>query len=202
MTYVGQVSSQVSGRVVPFGAGRELNGRQAGTVARLVTAALDEVRSVGFEQLTVRSVASRAEVAPATAYTYFASKNHLVAEAFWRELQGLPRDLDPADPSPAARVRNLFRLLARFLSAEPELASAVTVALLGGDPDVRRLRLAIGEEINSRLRDALGSDPGALETLALAWSGAMLQAGMGHTTYEEMGDQLVRVADLVLKGRR
>ena len=184
------------------GAGRELNGRQAETVARLVSAALDEVRAVGFEMLTVRAVAARASVAPATAYTYFASKNHLVAEVFWRELQRLPR-ADQVDGATAGeRVRSVFRQLAHFLADEPALASAVTVSLLGGEPDVKRLRLTIGAEINERLRDALGEDTSTLEVLSLAWSGAMLQAGMGHTTYAQMGDQLVRVTDLVLEEKR
>ena len=184
------------------GAGRELNSRQAETVARLVAAALDEVRAVGFELLTVRSVAARAAVAPATAYTYFASKNHLVAEAFWRELQRLPRAEQVDGAAAGDRVRAVFRQLADFLGGEPALASAVTVALLGGEPDVKRLRLTIGGEINDRLRDALGQDTSALEVLSLAWSGAMLQAGMGHTTYAQMGDQLVRVTDLVLEEQR
>jgi AcrR family transcriptional regulator len=192
----------VSNAGVLHAAGRELNTRQAETVARLVAAALTEVRAVGFEVLTVRSVAARASVAPATAYTYFASKNHLVAEAFWRELQRLPRAEQAAGATAAGRVRAVFRQLADFLGDEPALASAVTVALLGGEPDVKRLRLTIGAEINERLRDALGEDTSALELLALAWSGAMLQAGMGHTTYAQMGDQLVRVTDLVLEEQR
>lgn len=192
----------MSNDIPVHGAGRELNGRQAETVARLAAAALDEVRAVGFEMLTVRSVAARASVAPATGYTYFASKNHLVAEVFWRELQRLPRAEQVAGAAPGERVRAVFRQLADFLGDEPALASAVTVALLGGEPDVKRLRLTIGAEINERLRDALGEDTSALEVLSLAWSGAMLQAGMGHTTYAQMGEQLVRVSDLVLEERR
>ena len=44
----------------------------------------------GYDGLTVRTVARRAGVAPATAYTYFASKDHLLAEVLWRRLQALP----------------------------------------------------------------------------------------------------------------
>ncbi len=199
------MSSQLSNEV---GTARELNARQAETHARLVDAALGEVRAVGYDALTVRSVAARAEVAPATAYTYFASKNHLVAEAFWRELRHRPRTAVERDGATARdRVAAVFADLAGFLADEATLASAVTVALLGTEPDTRRLRRVIGTEINDRIADALGARPvehadGAarLEVLALAWSGAMLQAGMGHTTYAQMGEQLVRVTDLVLGG--
>ena len=88
---------------------RGLNPRQADTVARLVEAALEEVRAVGYDALTVRTVAARAEVAPATAYTYFASKNHLVAEVFWRALQGRPRPEPDSKSAVAAGRRGLRR---------------------------------------------------------------------------------------------
>ena len=49
-------------------------------------------------------VAKRAGVAPATAYTYFASKEHLVAEVFWRRFVGqADRPIDRRR-SPAARA--------------------------------------------------------------------------------------------------
>ena len=51
-------------------------------------AAADEARERGYEGMTVRSVARRAGVAPATAYTYFASKDHLLAEVLWRRHAG------------------------------------------------------------------------------------------------------------------
>lgn len=193
------MSSQVSTETTR----RELNPRQAETVDRLVRATLEELRVVGFEALTVRSVAARAEVAPATAYTYFSSKNHLVAETFWRRLSGR------ADPrlqvgEPVDRVVAVFRDLADFLSGEPALAAATTTAMLGHEPDVKRLRRLIAEEISRRLVEAYGDrvDVARLEVLGLAWAGAMLQAGMGHATYEQMGDQLARVSHTVMGGGR
>src|SRR6478672_5858664 len=90
--------SSTTAASTPGGAGvtrepvrRHLSERQADTVARLTDAAVEEVRGTGYEGLTVRNVAKRAGVAPATAYTYFASKDHLVAELFWRRLQQLPQ---------------------------------------------------------------------------------------------------------------
>src|SRR3569832_1504395 len=89
----GHVSSAAVGAGVAAGnvTRRELNPRQAETVDRVVGAALDELKAVGYDALTVRSVAGRAAVAPATAYTYFSSKNHLIAEVFWRKLAERPR---------------------------------------------------------------------------------------------------------------
>src|SRR5580704_8423940 len=76
---------------------RRLSPRQAEVVAQLVQAAVDEVELVGYAGLTVRAVARRAGVAPATAYNYFSSKDHLLAEVLWRRMQGLP----PVDTSEA-----------------------------------------------------------------------------------------------------
>jgi AcrR family transcriptional regulator len=189
------VSSQVS--ALPR---QGLNARQAETVERLLTAGLAELRAVGHEALTVRTVAHRAGVSPATAYTYLASKNHLFAELFWRFLA--EDDHEPVGADAVERLQSVTRHLARRLAGAPELAAAVTPALLGGDPDVERLRLRIGAELVDRFRAALGpdADPVVVETVALAFSGALLQGGMGLMTYTEMGERLDAVVAVILKG--
>jgi hypothetical protein len=97
----------------------------------------------------------------------------------------------------------VFRDLAAFLAEEPELAEATTSALLGSDPDVRELRLLIGNEINKRLHTALGPDvaPEVFDALVVAWSGAMLQVGMGHAPVEQMGNRLATISGLVMGPR-
>ncbi|HEY7222502.1 MAG TPA: helix-turn-helix domain-containing protein [Micromonosporaceae bacterium] len=67
-----------------------MNARQAETVEKLYAAASEVLDEVGHEQLTIRMVAAHAGVSPATAYTYFASKDHLFAEMFSRLLASLP----------------------------------------------------------------------------------------------------------------
>jgi AcrR family transcriptional regulator len=178
-----------------------LNARQAETAERLFAAGAEELRSVGHEALTIRTVAHRAGVSPATAYTYLASKNHLYAELFWRYLAE-DRDVEPEGGTPTARVQSVTRRLAHRLAASPELAAAVTPALLGTDPDVKRLRLRIGGEFVEMFRAALGEDarPEVIETLALAFSGALLQAGMGLMTYTAMGERLDSVVAVIMKG--
>jgi AcrR family transcriptional regulator len=182
---------------------RELNSRQAETVERVVAAAQAELREVGFDDLTVRSVAHRAGVAPATAYTYFSSKNHLVAEIFWRHLNQRPR-LEETLTDPLDRVVEVFDDLADFLHSEKELAAATTSAMLASEPDVRQLRLMIGNEINARIEIALGASASAdvLDALTVAWSGAMLQVGMGHADYAKLGERMGRIDKLIIGGSR
>ncbi|WGY02828.1 helix-turn-helix domain-containing protein [Nocardioides sp. QY071] len=178
-----------------------LNPRQAETVERLLAAGLEELRAVGHEALTVRTVAQRAGVSPATAYTYLASKNHLFAELFWRHLTAT-EIAQIAAGSATQRLQATMRALTARIVEEPELAAAVTPALLGTDPDVARLRLRIGAEFLSRFETALGdeADPDVLEVLVLTFSGALLQAGMGLMTYDQIAERLVAAVDVIMRG--
>lgn len=179
---------------------RHLSERQADTVAGLAAAALVEVREQGYDGLTVRNVARRAGVAPATAYTYFASKDHLVAEVFWRLLQERPLRRPDGRRKAAARVRAAIADVADVIASEPALAAACTTAMLASDPDVVRVRTEIGAELAARLEESLGTagDLAVLEGLSLALSGAMLQAGMGYFPYSELAERMGAVTDLLV----
>ncbi|WP_068161880.1 TetR/AcrR family transcriptional regulator [Rhodococcus phenolicus] len=179
---------------------RRLTEKQADTVDRLTRAAVEVLREEGFAGLTVRSVASRAGVAPATAYTYFSSKEHLVAEVFWRRLAATPEPSDIAGNT-ADRVSAVLRNIAMLMDDEPELAGAVTSALLGRDPDVEHLRGRIGLDIRERLSVALGvdGDPDTLEALELLYAGALVRAGMGYGSYAKLADRLETSARLLLE---
>jgi AcrR family transcriptional regulator len=200
---------------------RRLSPRQAATVARLADALVAELGGAGYDRLTVRAVARRAGVAPATAYTYFTSKAHLVAEVFWRRLRALPdTPIDPRAPA-ADRATAVLRDLAAFVAAEPALAAACSPALLGADPDVHHLRDRIGAEMHRRIAIALGSAAGAgrpsddrdapapgdpdlaglAEALDLMLAGALLRAGTGHLPYDAIADRLDALVHLVIGDR-
>jgi len=189
-----------------------LNPRQRQTVDRLLHAGEVELRQAGLDAITVRTVALRAGVSSATAYTYFASKDHLFALMFLRHLQTAPHEVLPADTSgggstteddgAVARLQSLTRSMAADLAGSPELAAAATRALLGTDPAVDRVRRRIGAEYVARFRTALGdkAPDGVLDTLLLTFMGALLQAGMGMSTYPRMAEQLDRSIELVMSG--
>jgi|SRR5699024_1429863 len=178
---------------------RRLTKRQADTVRRLTEAAVEEVRSVGYNGLTVRSVAARGGVAPATAYTYFSSKNHLVTEVFWRRISML-EPVSAATGGAVRRVVDTLRELALLVADDPELASACTQAMLGDDPDVAHLRERIGHAWHQRLATALGEgySPAVLRALEMSLAGAMLHAGMGYMSYGRIADHLERTARLIM----
>lgn len=171
---------------------------------RLTEAAIEELRHAGHQDLSVRAVARRAKVAPATAYNYFSSKEHLIAAVFWQRLsQQQARPVDRRR-SAANRVAEILCDFALVVSDETELAAACTVALLVDDPEVHELRAQIGLALHERLVRALDGDgsPAAVRTLEVVMTGAMLQVGTGHLAYDDLPGRLAEAAALVVGGDR
>ena len=128
-----------------------------------------ELRAVGPEALTIRTVAGRAGVSPATAYTYFGSKNHLFAELFWRkvllehpaEITGRRRSSGSSrHPAPRDRARHA----ARTSPPRPTTRCSAPTPTSSGcaSSSARRSSAgseqALGDDADAELLDAL--DPG------------------------------------------
>lgn len=182
---------------------RRLTPKQAAVVERLVEAAAGEARRAGYEGTTVRSAAKRAGLSPATAYTYFASKDHLLAEVLWRCLVARPRPVHRPGAPALERLAAELDVLGRFMAEDPTLAAACTTALLGSGPEVRAVRVRFGAEVRTRLAEALGpaADAEVVGALELAYSGAMLLAGMGHLAFAEVPARLSALAARLLGER-
>jgi AcrR family transcriptional regulator len=180
---------------------QELNARQAETVERLLTATAEELSQVGPESVTVRTVAGRAGVSAATAYTYFASRNHLFAELFWRRVL-LAHPPAITGDTPLERVQSVTRQLSAVLADSPHLAAAANHALLGTDPDVERLRRIIGLDMFGRFREALGDDASEdlLDALAMVQIGTLLQTGLGLIAYDDLAARFDALVATVMKG--
>ncbi|KUI46560.1 TetR family transcriptional regulator [Mycobacterium sp. GA-1199] len=176
------------------------NRRQEETFRKVLTAGVEMLRESSYADLTVRAVAARAKVAPATAYTYFSSKNHLIAEVYLDLMRQVPYFTDVND-SRVTRVEKTLRAMALMVADEPEVAAACTTALLSGsDAAVRAVRDRIGGEIHRRIRSAMGpeADPRALAALEMTFFGALVNAGSGVFTYHQIADRLSYVVGLIL----
>jgi len=163
---------------------RRLSERQAEVMERLVAAAAEEAEARTYADISVRTIAKRAGVAPATAYTYFSGKDHLLAEVLWRRAQSSPPLVDLSLSLPE-RVADTARTMGFAAMGAPAVA-ACTTALLGDGPDVKRVRERLGAEIGRRLAAALGrgADPAMLGVLQVTYTGALLSAGMGHLSFD------------------
>ena len=118
---------------------RHLSGKRADTVQRLSRATVEVLREVGYHDLTLQAVAARAGTARATAYTYFSSKDHLIAEVYWRRLA---TEQPPESHSTDVKTRLIavLRRLAFLVADEPALADALRVVINSSDPDVELIR--------------------------------------------------------------
>jgi AcrR family transcriptional regulator len=176
------------------------NRRQEETFRKVLTAGMAMLRESSYADLTVRAVAARAKVAPATAYTYFSSKNHLIAEVYLDLMREVPYFTDVNEPMPS-RVEKALRTLALVVADEPEVAAACTTALLSGsDPTVRKVRDRIGAEIHRRITSAVGPDADArvVSALEMTYFGALVNAASGAFTYHQIADRLTYVVGLIL----
>ena len=178
---------------------QSLSKRQASTVTALLDAGLALLREVGYDDLTLRAVATRARVTHTTAYAYFTSKGHLAAEVLWRRLAEVPHPEPDLSAPLADRVTDALSGPGLLFADDPVLADAGLSALLLRDPDVRRLRDAIALDLAQRIQTSLGPDAdGALvDAVLLAFSGAMLQAGMGYFDFAGAVRRVASIAALL-----
>src|SRR6202022_3223707 len=148
--------------------------RQEGTYHRVLDAAVELLRETKYSELTVRAIAARAEVSPATAYNYFKSKNGLIAEVYLRLVRTVPLFVD-VNQTTHERVSKEIHALAMLGAYEPEVAAATTTALMGDEEELKPLREQIGTEVRRRPPAALG--PGApinmLSAVEYVFYGAM-----------------------------
>lgn len=178
---------------------RHLSARQASTVDALVAGGLEQLRAVGYDDLTVRGAAAAAGVTHVTAYVYFSSKDHLVAEVFWRTLRELPRPEPDADAPTADRVVSALGGLTALFDDEPALAHGLIAALLSSDPDVQRVRDDVAADLLDRLSTAVGpdEDPTVTQGVLLCFIGAMIEARMGYVGFDAALAQVGAVARLL-----
>jgi AcrR family transcriptional regulator len=180
---------------------RHLSERQAGVMERLIAAAAGEAEERPYADISVRTIARRAGVAPATAYTYFSGKDHLLAEVLWRCVESTPALVDLTLPLPD-RVADTVRTVGFDVMGAAALA-ACTTALLGDGPDVKRVRARLGAEIGRRLAAALGAGEAAAlcRVLQITYTGALLNAGLGHLTFDDVPGLLAE-ATALMTGQR
>ncbi|HEX5253959.1 MAG TPA: helix-turn-helix domain-containing protein [Mycobacterium sp.] len=169
---------------------------------KLVAAAVEELSESTYGELTVRTAAARAGVSPTTAYTYFPSKDALIAEVYLRLLREAAIFTDVNDTA-ESRVNAQLRELALLIADKPHLADACTIALMADDVVVNEIRSHIATEISRRIAAALGPGyPASMtSTLHLLFSGAMMHARDTVGGYARVAAQLDEAVPLILRSQ-
>jgi len=122
---------------------RPLRADSVATRQRVIDAAVRLASTRPVDSVTVRDVAREAGVSPATAYTYFASKEHLYAEAYLdgvRVLTESVRARPPRGATAADRIAAVVRRAVRGAGATGDVVLAAASAMASSDPAVATLR--------------------------------------------------------------
>lgn len=193
-SYSGRVSKDSSAD----GAGaRRPDRRPARTVRKVLDAGLAELRASSYADLTMRAVAHRAGVSPASAYNYFPSKSVLVASVYL-DLLTNSAPQTTVDAGAPARVSAAMRDMALLTTPHPELTAAFGTALMADDPAVRPVAIQIATELQRRLDAALGPGypPSVTTTLMMTFSGALVTSHF--QTIDEVNAQLDQAVETIL----
>jgi len=125
---------------------------------RILDATLELAAAGGYEAVRQREVAARANVALATVYARFASKDILLAAALEfdsrRWLPALSK-LPLRGRSPLARVTKLFEHLTAQITRRPELARASLRAAACGDHEAMLRQMVASQRITALIVEAL-----------------------------------------------
>ncbi len=128
---------------------------------RLREAARSLASEGGYAAVTMRSVAQRAGVGPATVYRYFSSKDHLIADVHAERSLDVLADLaarPPRHQRAADRVAAVFHRMLAATAEDPKFAAAGVAAINSADPTAsspefwkqnvmaRYLHVALGDE--------------------------------------------------------
>jgi AcrR family transcriptional regulator len=127
---------------------RPLRADSVATRQRVIDAAVELARTQPITGLTMRDIARAADVSTATAYTYFASKEHVFAEAYIDGIHLLTesvRSRPPRGATGADRIAAVFRRAVRGAGATGEVVQATAIALASSDPAVTPLRPTASE---------------------------------------------------------
>ena len=143
--------------------------------ARIERTALELFRTRGFDRVTVDDVCVAAEVAPATFYRHFGSKDEVVF-AHQHEFTGvLGAAVERTAELPERnRLPAILCDFASFLESQRDLL-AVRDEIVLGHPRLLQRTLAVQREFEAVLADGLAS----LRGLSAPDSSALLEAGVG-----------------------
>lgn len=127
------------------------------------------------------------------------SESAAITTTFLRLLHDTPLDV-VFEQSPSERVIAQLHEMFLMLADEPHLADMCLRAMLDSEKAVTKARRHIGDEVDRRIRAALGSGawPEVVDLFGFGLYGAVLQANYSPAPRSELADQLTDLVDVVL----
>ncbi|MDQ1446845.1 MAG: TetR/AcrR family transcriptional regulator, cholesterol catabolism regulator, partial [Acidimicrobiaceae bacterium] len=159
----------------------ELTVEQRDRRQRVIDAAFELGAERGYDAVQMRDVAATANVALATIYRYFSSKDHLLAAAMteWTaRLQGRVAQSPPQGTTAADQLVDVLNRACHALERQPKLSMALVRALSSPDVGVRESLVEVQGQISSMGDEILS----ALD----ARTRADILAVLGHVWYSTL----------------
>ncbi|HET7523954.1 MAG TPA: TetR/AcrR family transcriptional regulator [Acidimicrobiales bacterium] len=187
--------------------GTPLTPKAAERRQRIVEAAIELGTQGGYDAVHMRDVAGKADVALATVYRYFESKDHLLSAAIsqWTaQLQARLTRSPAQGGAPVDMLVDVLRRASRALERRPLLAAALVRALTSPDPGVasaaRQVRGQIKEMALPYLEGLSGEDVEAVVgVLSHVWNSSLMIWANGQAPISTVGDELEIAARLLLR---
>jgi AcrR family transcriptional regulator len=182
---------------------------------RILEAAVALASKGGFEQMQMRAVAERADVALGTLYRYFPSKIHLLVSALAAQFEQVRDTFErrpiPGD-TPADRVMYVLGRTTRSMQRDPNLTEALTRAFMFADASVANEIHVVGLHVTRILLTAMrgpeapnGSAQPTEEEVAITkvigdvWFASLVQWVTGRASANDVSRSLDVAVRLLLR---
>ncbi len=174
---------------------------------RLIDAAFELGAEGGYEAVQMRDVSVTANVAMATIYRYFSSKDHLLAAAMteWTErLRGRVAQSPPRGDTAAEQMIDVLARACRAMERQPKLSEALVRALSSPDAgvaasgaDVSRQIASMGDGILEGLPPEVRAD--IIAVLSHVWYSALVSWANGRRDFPFVLAELERASRILIE---
>lgn len=184
----------------------ELSPEQQDRRRRLIDAAFELGAEGGYDAVQMRDVSITANVALATIYRYFSSKDDLLAAAMTEWTARLRGRVAQSPPRGDTRVEQMIDVLTRACRAmerQPKLSEALVRALSSADTgvresgaDVQRQIASMGDQILADLDPEVRAD--ILAALGHVWYSTLVSWANGRRDFASVTTELARAARVLI----
>lgn len=184
----------------------ELSPEQQDRRRRLIDAAFELGAEGGYDAVQMRDVSITANVALATIYRYFSSKDDLLAAAMTEWTARLRGRVAQSPPRGDTRVEQMVDVLTRACRAmerQPKLSEALVRALSSADTgvresgaDVQRQIASMGDEILADLDPQVRAD--ILAALGHVWYSTLVSWANGRRDFASVTTELERACRVLI----
>jgi AcrR family transcriptional regulator len=185
----------------------ELTAEQQDRRRRLIDAAFELGADGGYDAVQMRDVAVTANVALATIYRYFSSKDHLLAAAMteWTgRLKSRVAQSPPRGDTAADQMVDVLHRACKAMERQPKLSVALVRALSSADAGVAESSTAVQEQIAEMGNDILVDLPpqvraDILAVLGHVWYSALVSWANGRRDFPSVMIELERASRVLIE---